>query len=112
MNKLFLINTLFINLAIANTVVDEAQLIAARNAGNSVYTTCIVTPPITPAQQATCSGLYSAYNNSLAVLNAPFPLVMSTSVSPYTWSPYDICKYEVTHLVFPPEGFPICPVSL
>lgn len=88
---------------------DEAELLAARAAGNSVYYTCITTPPITPEQITTCTILYTKYITTLTALNAPYPLTPTTSPSPYVWSPYDICQFEPSHFVFPPEGFPICP---
>lgn len=90
-------------------VVDEAQLLAARSAGNAVFHGCIETPPATPAQAGVCAGLYGSYVATLTALNAPYPLVSTTSPSPYSWSPYDICRFEPSHFVFPPEGFPICP---
>jgi hypothetical protein len=90
-------------------VIDEAQLLAARSAGNAVFHGCIETPPVTPAQAGVCAGLYGTYVATLTALNAPYPLVSTTSPSPYSWSPYDICRFEPSHFVFPPEGFPICP---
>lgn len=92
----------------AEPVISEAQLLAARSAGNTVYRKCILIPPVTKPQIAICKGLDSAYNSALSALNAPFPLVVSTSPSMYSWSPYDICRYEPSHFVFPPEGFPVC----
>jgi hypothetical protein len=113
MHNLIIIFLIVVNLT-ANAVVpavDEAQLLATRSAGKTVYSSCILTPPVTNAQKLVCEGLYNTYKSALTLLNAPFPLIASIDPSPYTWSPYDICKYEPAHFVYPPEGgSPICPV--
>ncbi|MCC2624315.1 MAG: hypothetical protein K0R14_188 [Burkholderiales bacterium] len=96
---------------IASPVIDEALLNVARVKGVAVYTACIMTPPSTPAQAAACAALYAIYVASLQAVNAPFPLVVSTTPSPYLWSPYDVCRYEPTHFVFNVlVTQPFCPV--
>ena len=106
---------LFALIAIATTNVfagpiDEAMYVAARTQGTVVYTTCIVTPPVTAAQQATCASLYKTYIVTLTALNIPYPLTMSLDPDPYLWSPYDICKYETGHIVFGDQLLiPYCP---
>lgn len=92
-----------------NAAFGEAQLATAKSAGSTVYYTCILTPPVTTAQELMCDGLYSTYKSALSALNAPYPILISSSPSIYSWSPYDICRYEGSHFVFPPTGgFPIC----
>ncbi|MDQ5921821.1 MAG: hypothetical protein QG673_1880 [Pseudomonadota bacterium] len=92
------------------TGIDETLLLAAKTQGSNVYYACIVTPPVTPQQQAYCSGLYVTYMVNITALNAPYPLVVSLDPDPYAWSPYDICKYEVGHMIFGDEFItPYCP---
>lgn len=89
---------------------DEALLDLAKTEGLAIYTTCIVTPPANSEQQAACVSAYSAYLVTLTSLNAPYPLIISTDLSPYRLSPYDICKYEVAHIVFGDTvSVPNCP---
>ncbi len=111
--NLYVITIFFIlvNSAIASPVIDEVLLNVARVKGTAVYTACILTPPSTLAQAAACVALYAVYIASLQAVNAPFPLVISTTPSPYLWSPYDVCRYEPTHSVFN-VGLtqPFCPV--
>jgi hypothetical protein len=100
-----------VNSATASPIIDEALLNIARIKGAAVYTACILSPPSTPAQAAACVALYAVYVASLQAVNAPFPLVISTTPSPYLWSPYDVCRYEPTHFVFNvPVAQPYCPV--
>jgi hypothetical protein len=95
--------------AFANPI-NEALLLTAKTKGISVYATCVVSPPVDPTQQAVCVTLYTAYIVSLQALNAPLPLVLSLNPSPYAWSPYDVCRYEPTPLVFNiPVTQPYCP---
>ncbi|MCE3268066.1 MAG: hypothetical protein K0R49_318 [Burkholderiales bacterium] len=99
--------------ATASPIMDEVLLNISRVKGSVVYTTCILTPPTTPVQVAACVALYGAYVVSLQALNAPFPLVPTTTLSPYIWSPYDVCKYEPTHFVFNiAVTQPYCPATL
>lgn len=79
---------------------DEAVLASAYSQGVNIYNTCIATPPIEPDAIAYCTTTYIVYVVTLDILNAPYPSIPSTDPSPYSWSPYDICKYEVAHMVF------------
>lgn len=97
--KLYLLLAILANSSIASPI-DEAELISAYNQGVTIYHTCIVPPPSDPTTAAYCSTIYTIYVATLATLNAPFPIIVSIDPSPYAWSPYDICKYEVAHMVF------------
>lgn len=79
---------------------DKAVLASAYSQGVTIYHTCIVPPPSDPTTAAYCTTIYTTYVVTLGVLNAPFPLIISLDPSPYVWSPYDICRYEVAHMVF------------
>jgi len=90
--------------------IDEAMLASAATQGSAVYYNCIVTPPISAEQQAICAALYAKYVATLAVLNAPYPLIPSLDPDPYAWSPYDICRFEAGHIVFGMQlAVPYCP---
>ncbi len=93
-----------------STPANETLLSISRVKGTTVYTSCILTPPVTPQQVTLCSSLYAQYISSLQTLNAPLPIIVSTDPSPYVWSPYDVCRFETTHLVFDFVGTqPYCP---
>ena len=79
---------------------DEAVLASARAQGTSIYYACIINPPEDPAQQAACEAAHLTYVFTLRLLNAPYPLVPSTDPDPYSWSLYDICTFEVGHIIF------------
>ena len=90
---------LIMNIAIASPV-DEAMLASAYAQGVTIYHACIVPPPADPDAVAYCTTIYATYVATLSALNAPFPLFVSLDPSPYSWSLYDICKYETAHMVF------------
>lgn len=91
-------------------IIAEANLVAAHAAGMNVYNRCILIPPVTKPQIAICNGLQSTYYATLVSANSPLPLLINPYPSPYSWSPYDICRYEPSVLIFPAEGgTPICP---
>ncbi len=81
----------------------ETTLIKAKNEAVSVKVTCIDTPPVTSQQVAWCHSHYSIYTNYLTQLQAPNPLTVNLGndgyTSPYSWSPYDICRYEPGRLI-------------
>lgn len=81
-------------------VVDEAMVTLANKQGIAVYDLCIAKPPVKPDAIAACATLYTTYVATLDVVNAPLPTVPSIDPSPYSWSPFDICRYEVAHMVF------------
>lgn len=87
----------------------EALIMAARAKGTAVYGGCILKPPTTPPEVAYCSGIYSIYVAALQAINAPLPLAPTMTPSQYSWSPYDLCKYETSHFVFNTPGQPYCP---
>lgn len=90
--------------------IDESLMTTAYVEGLAVYTGCIKTPPSSLPQIIACTELYTQYVATLQVINAPFPLMPTTSPSLYSKSPYDICKFETSHFVFPIEKItPICP---
>lgn len=97
--KLYVLSAMIAGNSIASPI-DEAVLASAYSQGVTIYHTCIVPPPADPTAAAYCTTIYTAYVVTLGILNAPFPLVVSLDPSPYAMSPYDICKYEVAHMVF------------
>ena len=90
------------------SVADEALIQSAKAKGSTVYYSCIVTPPTSDEQYAWCLGVYYTYVASLQVVNAPYPLSPSITPSKYSWSPFDICRYETSHLVFTLLSNPSC----
>ena len=101
--------TLLPIIAIANPV-DEGLLENAKLSGSIVYTSCILNPPTTDAQSAYCVGAYNTYLVNSQALNAPLPIKLSKEPSPYAWSQFDICKYEVGNVVFGKQNeVPYCP---
>ena len=91
-------------------VIDEIIMAKTRTQGRLVYTTCIVTPPLTPPQQAYCGSIYASYVSSQQALNAPLPLMLAMDQSPYSWSQYDVCRYEPSQMAFDnPVVQPFCP---
>ncbi len=87
--------------------VDEVLLKSCQATGHVLYSTCVATPPVTPEQVAACTALYSQYMICSTSLNAPQPMLPSKSPDPYTWSPYDPCRFEVHHYIL----WDICPSS-
>jgi len=109
-NFLIILCTILSGNCFAVIIDGEALLISAKTQGTTVYFSCIVTPPVTPAQQATCLALYTTYAATLTALTLPLPMVMSLDPDPYLWSPYDICRYEAGHIVFGDAVIiPYCP---
>ena len=108
--KLFLAGLVVVAANLYAGPMDEALLAIAKLNGNTVYATCIATPPVSAAQQATCASLYKTYIASLTAVNSPLPLVISLDPDPYISSHYDICKYETGHMLFDaPLVQPYCP---
>ena len=84
----------------ADAVADEVLLANAKNAGIDMYQNCILITPATDDQRAACDARRVRYNIALIALNAPAPLVLTKDPSQYVASPWDVCRYEVTHTVF------------
>lgn len=78
---------------------NEALLLSCQKQGCTIYTSCIMIPPITIHQASYCSVLYAKYLTCLQALNAPLPMLQSHHPSPYAWSPYDICRFETATVV-------------
>lgn len=97
--KLYLLSAIVASSSIASPI-DEALVASAYTQGANIYNTCIVTPPVDPNVIAYCTSVYITYTITLTTVNAPYPMLPSLDSSPYSWSPYDICKYEVAHMVF------------
>ena len=89
----------------AGNVVNEALLINCQAQGHKVFYSCIQIPPTTTEKATYCAGIYSSYLGCSQKLNAPLPMVVSLTGSPFLWSPYDICRFEVASLVL----FDLCP---
>lgn len=84
---------------------NEALLIECQAVGHTLYSSCIATPPATPAQAGVCSAIYANYLKCATLLNAPYPLIISRDPDLYTWSPYDPCRFEIGHQIL----IDICP---
>ena len=97
---IFLLLTSTLSSHVMATAVDEAMTALATTQGKAIYDLCIANPPVEPKVIATCTTLYTTYNATLTTINAPLPIVPSIDPSPYSWSPFDICRYETAHLVF------------
>jgi hypothetical protein len=106
MKKLWLLTLVMIaHLAFATSVANQALLITCQTKGHLVYASCVAVTPVTAEQIAYCTTIYTAYNLCLTVLNSPLPMLPSKNHSSYSWSPYDICKYELANLAM----FDLCP---
>jgi hypothetical protein len=79
-------------------VMNEGVLVSAQSQGHTIYYSCIATPPVSTQQIAACSVMYKAYNSTLQLLNAPLPIMPSLDPSPFSWSPYDVCRFETGHM--------------
>jgi hypothetical protein len=91
--------------------ISEAIKASAKAIGKSVYTGCILTPPITPPQVTACTALYNSYIAKLAKVAAPGILTPSNDIFHYP-SPYDVCSYDASHFVFDlPTSQPYCPTT-
>lgn len=97
--KILILAVAMSNGAIASPA-DEALVASAYVQGANIYNTCIATPPVDPDLVAYCTSIYTAYVMTLNSVNAPLPILPAVDPSPYAWSPYDICRYEVAHMVF------------
>ena len=107
MKKIYILSSLWMAPVFANPV-DEALLVKCQLLGHSVYYSCIATPPLTSEQQSYCLSIYSQYNAELVLLNVPYPLLPTHEPSPFSWSPYDVCRYETAFMVL----FDLCPSSI
>lgn len=76
------------------------SLAVAQKKAAILLTTCLV-PNLQPELQAYCSKEYALYLTNLAALAAPMPLQFNPDgyVSPFIWSPYDICRFEVGRMI-------------
>lgn len=89
---------------------NEGLLASTHAVGSMVYASCILTPPVTDVQTSYCVGIYAAYISQSQTLTAPLPMLVSKEPSPYAWSPYDICRFEVGNLIFGKQTeAPYCP---
>lgn len=95
-----LILAIAINHSSIATPADEALVASAYAQGVNIYNTCIATPPVDPDLVTYCTSIYTVYVVTLSSVNAPLPILPAIDPSPYVWSPYDICRYEVAHMVF------------
>ena len=110
MKKYFCITLIYITCYAG--VENEVLLQTARTVGITQFQQCILNQPETDPQRAFCDGLRVAYTYALQALNAPDPLLPTKDISQYAWSPWDVCRYEVTHFVFDKPGLgviPYCP---
>lgn len=77
--------------------IEEAMLISCQGTGHALYSSCVVVPPVTPEQVAFCTSLLTQYTACSTTLNQPEIMVLSKDPDPYSWSPYDPCRFEVQH---------------
>ncbi len=98
--SLFLLMTFALASNAMALVVDEALIALANKQGVNIHNMCIAKPPVKPDAIAACATLYTRYTATLNAVNAPLAIVPSIDPSPYSWSPFDICRYEVAHMVF------------
>ncbi len=91
---------------------NEGLLASAKATGTTIYFSCILTPPTSDEQTAYCIAMSAVYKAKSQTLNAPLPLMIGKDPSPYSWSPYDICRFEVGHLIFGKQSeVPYCPTA-
>jgi hypothetical protein len=91
---------------------NEVLLASAKSTGIKIYTSCILKPPADPSQEAMCVSLYTLYIAKEQELNSPLPLMLAKEISPYTSSSFDICRFEVDHLIFGKQNeLPYCPTD-
>ena len=99
----------------ADTVAHEVLLANAKSVGTDMYLNCIVIIPATDDQRAACDTRRESYKVALHALNAPnLSLVLTSDPSKYANSPWDVCRYEVSHTVFDTDTsrfVPYCPAS-
>jgi hypothetical protein len=95
--------------------IDQAVMNNAKYVGTDIYHSCIINIPITPEQVAECDEKKIRYEKLLETLNEPLPLILTLYPSEYSRSIYDVCRYEISHLVFDVEDksklIPYCRVS-
>lgn len=107
----FMILILWINLAIANHIsnnaMDESILLSCQATGHTLYSNCVAKPPATPDEVAACGMLKTTYLICLTKLTIPYPLTPATDPDPYSYSPFTPCTFETGHLIL----FDICPNS-
>lgn len=82
----------------------EALLVSCQVTGHSLYDSCVITPPTNPA---TCTSLLATYMACSKTLNSPYPMLISKDPDPYSWSPFDPCRFEVQKVIL----WDICPSS-
>jgi len=84
---------------------DYVSLAVAGQKAKILLVTCLV-PNLEPSLQAYCSKEYGLYVASLTALAVPLPLQINLDgyVSPFAWSPYDICRFEVGRMINPVCG--------
>ena len=94
----------------ATPIADESLLASTNAVGTSIYASCILTPPTNDVQTSICVGMYATYMTQSQTLTAPLPMLVSKEPSPYAWSPYDICRFEVGNIIFGEQSVaPYCP---
>lgn len=111
-NKLlYICINLFINYSFSNNqiIIDEELLISCQLAGHSLFNACVKIPPTTPEQITLCEGMRTSYLSCSLLLSNKHssnlkPMDSAKKQSPYFFSPYDPCKFEVNYLVL----FDIC----
>lgn len=90
------------------STINNVLLLKCQTLGHLIFNSCIVVPPTTIEQTAYCTTIYLSYNSCLQLLNNPLPMIITREPSPFTWSPYDICRFEPANLAM----FDLCPSTL
>lgn len=85
---------------------NEPLLIATIILGNEIYTTCILIPPATPAQNAACATKYATFIIDIQTLHIDMfglntPMLPGIP-DPYFASPYDVCRFDIGNLILTP----------
>ncbi len=116
MNKI-LVTILLSNYIFADPVNEASNLVllaVTKSIGQTIYQQCILKPPATPDQIATCTDLYvKKYLPNEVLLTLPNVIKPALELSPYVNSSYDICRNETGHIIFSENipGMPYCTVK-
>lgn len=114
MYKKYILLLIISNLKVVAATINEIATIAIANEplvvntaiiAKSIYDACIVTIPDNSGQVGACTAAYSSYISNLKILHFDITGINSTlalsTMDPYPWSPYDICRYDIANLIVP-----------
>lgn len=109
--KYITLSFLIINIQLSYAVdPSDAAIMLAKKKGNAVYTSCVLTPPVTKPQITYCETIYNVYKAALSAVAAPTPISINPNPSMTSYSPYDPCRYDAAVFVYTnPTSIPYCP---